>query len=148
MTRLSVAVSAVVVVALLWPAPAAAGEERYKWWYSDRVRAEIGLSDAQARDIEAIFQSVVPTLRSQKAELDRLEHVVSSLLAEGNADESKVSQAIERAEAQRGATNRTRMLMLFRMYRVLTPEQRVKLSAWHERSEQEKKGSKDGAGLP
>ena len=91
---------------------------------------------------------MVPTLRAQKAELDRLEHVVSKLLAEGTADESAVSQAIERAEAQRGATNRTRTLMLFRMYRVLTPDQRVKLSAWHERSESEKRGSKDGASLP
>lgn len=132
-------VLAMVVLVALAARPVRAGDERHKWWTSDRAKAEIGLSDAQSAGIEDIFQATLPKLRAEKSELDRLEAEVARLLSAGAPDENAVSQAVDRAEAARGVCNRTRTMMLFRMYRVLTPDQRVKLRAYHDRLERERR---------
>lgn len=127
---------------LALPAPAAAQDkpptsraERHKWWLSEEVQAEVGLTPAQSKELEGIFQSVLPQLRSGWGELERLEQEVSRLMTDGAADEGRVSTAVDRAESARASLNKTRTLMLFRMYRVLTPDQRVKLKSFHERRE-------------
>jgi Spy/CpxP family protein refolding chaperone len=117
----------------------AGGDERRKWWASDRAKAEIGLSDAQSAAIEDIFQATLPRLRAEKAELDRLEREVSRVLSSVTPDEAAVSQAVDRAEAARSVCNRTRTMMLFGMYRVLTPEQRARLRTYHDRLERERR---------
>jgi Spy/CpxP family protein refolding chaperone len=133
------AAGAVVLTALLAASGAEASQGRHKWWLSDEVKAEVGLTTKQSQDIEAIFQSMLPELRTGKANLDRLERHVSQLLAGGSADETAFAQALEQVEAARGTLNKTRTLMLFRMYRVLSPDQRVKLRAIHERVESERR---------
>ena len=42
----------------------------HKWWSSDEGRAEFGLTEAQSRDLEAIFQHMLPDLKANKAEVD------------------------------------------------------------------------------
>jgi Spy/CpxP family protein refolding chaperone len=133
------AAAAVLLAAGLVSSSAQASPDRHKWWMSEQVKADVGLTAQQSQELEAIFQSVLPQLRVAKADLDQLERRVSQLLAEGTADEATFGQALERVEAARGALNKTRTLMLFRMYRVLSPEQRVKLRAIHERVEQERR---------
>lgn len=115
-------------------------DPRHKWWLSDKVKAEVGLTDQQSRELEAIFQAVLPDLKAQKQELDRAELELSTLLAEGVAEEAQVAQAVDRAEARRAVLNKSRTLMLFRMYRVLSPEQRVKLQTFHERTARARHG--------
>ncbi len=63
---------------------------------------------------------------------------MSQLIAEGTASEAKVLQHIDRVEASRSAMGRTRSLMLYRMHRLLTADQRVKLKALYEAVEREK----------
>jgi Spy/CpxP family protein refolding chaperone len=110
-----------------------AGEpSQHKWWRWDVCRAEIGLTDEQSAEVERIFQSVLPDLRREKAELDRQESLLSQLLVE-EIDEARVHQAIERVE------RRTRAAMLYRMYRVLSPPQRKKLQAFWERLEHQRR---------
>jgi Spy/CpxP family protein refolding chaperone len=123
------------IVAVGLVAAAAAGEERHKWWQSERVRAEVGLSESQARQIEAIFQETLPQLQAAKAELDRQQAVLTRLIEAGSADEAQVVDAIERVEAARSNAGKLRTLMLYRMHRVLTPEQRARLKAFHDRAE-------------
>lgn len=120
-------------------------EERHKWWLSDRVRAEVGLTAEQSNEIEAIFQSIVPRLRGEKEDLDRRELEVSRLMLDAPGDEARVAQAVDQVEQARAAANKTRTLMLFRMYRVLSPEQRVKLRTFHERQQRERRGSGDSS---
>lgn len=115
-------------------------DPRHKWWLSDKVKAEVGLTDQQSRELEAIFQAVLPDLKAQKQELDRAELELSTLLTEGVAEEAQVAQAVDRAEARRAVLNKSRTLMLFRMYRVLSPEQRVKLQTFHERTARARHG--------
>jgi Spy/CpxP family protein refolding chaperone len=116
-----------------------AGEpSQHKWWRWDVCRAEIGLTDEQSAEVERIFQSVLPDLRREKAELDRQESLLSQLLVE-EIDEARVHQAIERVERARSALGRTRAAMLYRMYRVLSPPQRKKLQAFWERLEHQRR---------
>jgi Spy/CpxP family protein refolding chaperone len=108
-----------------------------KWWSSDEGRAAFGITDQQSKDIEAVFQSLLPQLRVNKADLDKQEKALSQLLSEANSNEPLVLQAIDRVEAARAALSRTRTLMLYRMYRLLSAEQRAKVQAYHERKSQE-----------
>jgi Spy/CpxP family protein refolding chaperone len=121
--------------------PAAADKNRpYKWWLSDDGKKEFGISEQQSRELEALFQQMLPTLKANKTELDKQEKALDRLLADGGSSETAVAQAIDRAEAARSALSRTRTLMLFRMYRLLTPEQRAKVQAYYERKAQEADG--------
>jgi Spy/CpxP family protein refolding chaperone len=136
------------VLALLFAGPVFAGGERHKWWTSAEIKAEIGLTDAQSRAVEEIFQAVRPQLRAGWEELDRLEREVARLMTEDATDENRISAAIDRTESARASLNKTRTLMLYRMYRVLSPAQRVKLHAIHERGDSETPGAADSHAKP
>lgn len=130
---------AALLAMLFVSAPAAAGQGgKFKWWRSERFVQELGLTAAQSARIEEVFQASWPALQAAKADLDRLEAELSRLIGEGTATESKVLQQIDRVEASRSAMGRTRSLMLFRMHRLLTADQRVKLKALYEAVEREK----------
>ncbi len=118
--------------------PAAAADDRHKWWLSEKYRAELGLSDQQSSDLDAVFQSVLPRMRGEKDELDRQDRALSALLS-GPSDEASVALGIDRVERARAAANKTRTWMLYRMYRVLSPDQRVKVAEMHERFERERR---------
>jgi Spy/CpxP family protein refolding chaperone len=124
----------VLLMVLLASALAHANQHRVKWWHSDRVKAEVGLTDEQSNELEAIFQATLPRMRADKEELDRQEQALSQLMTEATMAEADLGAAIDRVEAARTRASKTRTLMLYRMYRVMTPEQRLKLKALHESS--------------
>jgi Spy/CpxP family protein refolding chaperone len=104
----------------------------FAWWKNDQFRADLGLTADQSTRIDGVFQSTLPLLRQQKAELDAVEAKLS-MLVEADADESKVSPTIDRAESARSSLSKTRTLMLLRMRQILTPEQRTRFKALHDR---------------
>ena len=119
----------------------------FKWWALPSARAELGLSAKDAEAIEQIFQSTVPTLREQYRALKSEESTLEKLLDEGKADEDRVGDAIERVETARASLAKTRALMLYRMHRLLTPDQRALLKQWHERRDRTREGKDlDGRG--
>lgn len=128
---------------LLTPPVLAGGGQPHKWWQSGEVRRELGLTDEQSTRIEAIFQEVLPTLRSQKRELDRLEDALSTLLRSDTASEADVSKQIDEVEAARAALSKSRTLMLFRMHRLLSSDQRAALRRLHERHSHDRDGERD-----
>lgn len=132
--------AAALALALL-PAVAAGGndQQRRKWWQDDKVKTELGLTEEQAASVEAIFQAALPRLRAAKQQLDTLETELSQLIRESNEDESVVAAQIDKVEAARGDLSKTRTLMLYRIHRVLTPEQNAKLRDLRDRR------SKDGS---
>lgn len=143
--------SAVVVfaTAVLTAAAATADQARprndqarsHKWWQADRFKADLGLTPQQSAAIEEVFQASLPRLRAAKKALDREEAELSTLIGAEQADESRVFTQIDRVEASRSELSKTRTLMLFRMRRILTPEQRVKLNTLH--AQRERDGSRD-----
>lgn len=108
-----------------------------KWWRGEENRKEFGITEQQSRDIEAVFQQTLPTLKVNKTDLDREEKALSLLLGATTSSESAVLTAIERVETTRSTLSRTYTLMQFRMYRLLSPEARTKVQAYHEHRAQD-----------
>jgi Spy/CpxP family protein refolding chaperone len=98
-----------------------------KWWQSETFQRDLGLASDQVSRIEEVFQSMKPALMANKKDLDQREQDLSRVIGDGTATEADVLRYIDKVEASRSALGRTRSLMLFRMYRVLTPEQRTTL---------------------
>jgi len=137
-------VFAVLLVASLVASPAHG--QSFKWWQSEKFQHNLGLSPDQVSRLEGVFQASLPALRAHKAALDRLETELSHLVADGSVDEVQVVQQVDRVEAVRSDLSRTRVLMLVRMRRILTPDQRVKLTALHEAWERAHKMPPPGGG--
>lgn len=106
--------------------------QSFKWWKSDRFQQELKLTPDQITKIESIFQALAPIARSQKQSVDRHEEKLSKVIADPKSDEAAVMQATDRLELARNEMTRTRTLMLFRIRRVLSPEQVVKLNEMHD----------------
>ncbi len=109
-----------------------------RWWQSERFQKELGLTKEQITRIEGVYQSTTPLLRAQKEAFDRREEKLSKVLADPKSDEAMVVQATDRVEAARNEMGRTRTLMIFRIRRVLTDEQHLKLNAMHEHDRKER----------
>jgi Spy/CpxP family protein refolding chaperone len=126
------------VVLLLVPITAPASEQSpYKWWQAEKSRSDLGLSADQSVRIEEVFQSNVPKLKAAGDDLERLERQLSNLISGEVTTEADVIRQLDLIEAARAELNKTRILMLFRMRRILTPEQREKLKALHEQAERQ-----------
>jgi Spy/CpxP family protein refolding chaperone len=106
-----------------------ASAQGFKWWQHDNFRHELGLSPDQSSRLEEIFQSTLPTLRTQKSALDRAEATLEQLVESG--DDASVMEQVNVVEGARAELSKSRTVMLLRMRRILTADQRVKLAALH-----------------
>lgn len=122
------ALTALVLVGLAVPAIAQNG---FPWWKDDKFVRDLGLTPDQSARIDHVFQKTFPQLRQSSDELDRQEAELSRLIA-NNADEPSVERQIDKVEAVRASLNKTRVLMLLRMVRTLSPEQRAKFNPLHD----------------
>jgi Spy/CpxP family protein refolding chaperone len=105
------------------------------WWNSEKFKQELKLTDEQSARIEQIFQASLPQLQSSKDALDREQAGLSKLMAGPDVAEAEVVLSIDRVETARYTMSKARTMMLFRMNRVLTPDQRAKLEEIHRRDE-------------
>jgi Spy/CpxP family protein refolding chaperone len=113
--------------------------QRMKWWLRDSVKTELALSADQSAKLEEVYQGLYPRMSGAKESLDRLEKRLSDMIAPGTASEADVMKLVYEVEDARAALNRTRTLMVYRMHLLLTPEQRAKMKALHDRTEQERR---------
>lgn len=112
----------------------------FKWWQTERFQKELKLTAEQITRIEGIFQASEPLARAQKQAVDRREEKLSKVISDPKSDEPAVIQATDRLELARNEMTRTRTLMLFRIRRVLSDEQLLKLNEMHahDRSERDR----------
>jgi Spy/CpxP family protein refolding chaperone len=105
-----------------------------KWWTSETYVRELGLTADQSRKLEDIFQAAVPILRTQRKALEDAEAQFEKLATQ--AEEKVVIEQINRVVSAKADLNRSHSVMLFRMRRVLTPEQWTRLGTLTEREKQ------------
>lgn len=117
-----------------------AGAQSFKWWHVDRFQQELALVPEQVARIEEIYKAAGPAMRAQKATLDRLQVELQGMVNEGRAEESAASDLIARVESARAELGRLRGVMLYRMRRVLTTDQHVKLKALFAERERSRRG--------
>jgi Spy/CpxP family protein refolding chaperone len=111
---------------------AGASAQSFKWWQTDKFQQELALTPEQVTRLEEIFQTLQPTLKGQKETLDKLEARLSKIINDSRSDEATMLQMADRVETARGELSKSRTLLLFRMRRILTSEQDVKMKALHE----------------
>jgi Spy/CpxP family protein refolding chaperone len=105
----------------------AAYAQRTRWWHDQRFQEGLALSPDQALRLDALFQKAAPTIRAQRRALDALQDELARLIRDGQVDEGELEAFEARVAAARTDLSKTRTLMLFRMHRVLSPEQNLKL---------------------
>jgi Spy/CpxP family protein refolding chaperone len=111
----------------------------FKWWQADKFKAEFALTPEQVSRLETTFQDLRPRMTAEMKELERLEDALSKTIGAGSASEAEVMKQADGVEAARSTLGKTRTLMIYRMRLVLTPEQRVKMNALHEKWEAERR---------
>ena len=130
--------------------PAASGQaderERRKWWLYNRV--ELGITDQQSKEINTIFESNLPKLRETRQETERAEEELSRTIKEHKADLATISLLIDRVESARSQHTKLRVLMLYRIDQLLSPDQRTKLEALRARQEAARKDKEPPPGHP
>ena len=124
-------IAAVLVVTLLAWVPES-GAQSFKWWQDEKFKAVLGLSVDQVTRLEEIFQTSLQKMRPHYDELSKQEGALSALIERPEATESEVARLAEQVERLRADLGLARTLMLFRLDRVLSPEQRVRLKVFHE----------------
>ena len=123
-------VAPVAVLLSLAVAPALASSQQGPprgWWRTEAIVKDLGLTTDQTARLNAIFESTMPELRQDREELERLEAKLSRMIQDDRLDEATLARQIDRVETARANGNKTRSMMLMRMYRVLTHQQRVRL---------------------
>ncbi len=103
--------------------------QRFAWWRDEGVQRRLGLATEQTRRLEEVFTGALPDLKRGKRQLDTAEQELARLV-EG-ADDATLTLQVDRVEAARSDLNRTRTMMLLRMRRVLSGEQRARLDTIH-----------------
>jgi Spy/CpxP family protein refolding chaperone len=130
-----VAGAVLCVVAVASSAGSQETRRRGKWWQSETMKLELGLTGDQSARIDEIFQSTLPALTAARDRLDSLQAELSRILGDDTANEELVARQVDQVEGARSELSKLRTLMLFRMHRVLTPDQRVKMKSLHDRGD-------------
>lgn len=96
------------------------------WWMEPQLRQQLAITDAQSKLVEDIWQKSLPDLRKLRGQLMALQDQVSTMIQDGAA-ETLVTAQIEQTENTRAQYNKARTLMIYRMNKVLTADQRAKV---------------------
>jgi Spy/CpxP family protein refolding chaperone len=119
--------------------PGSKGPERPKWWIEPKLRAELGITDPQSAAVEQVWQKSLPALREGRQRLEKLEDALSQMT--DVADEAAVIAQIDRVENLRAELSKARTLMIYRMNRILTADQRAKVKAMYDEKQPPRHGS-------
>ena len=122
-----------IVLICIFEQDASARPGQDKWWQDPAIQQELALTAEQVRTLG-------------KA-LARLERSLQHAIAAADLDDEGLGHAVDEVEAMRAKRNTTRTLMLYRMYRTLSPEQRQQLRARQKVGEHRRRASDLPAGL-
>jgi Spy/CpxP family protein refolding chaperone len=106
---------------------------RKPWWQDEASKKELGLTPEQAASIDQIYTSAKEELSGYWDAREREEKELDRLIAESKVEQWVVARQIDKVETQRSNFNKLRIMTLYRMHRMLTPDQRVKLQQIRDR---------------
>jgi Spy/CpxP family protein refolding chaperone len=105
------------------------GHQLPKWWVEPKSRAELGITDKQSALIDAAWKKDYQRRAEGRKKLAELEEKLDQMMLDASADEAAVVALLDKVEAARSDANKARMLMLYQINKLLTPDQRAKLDA-------------------
>jgi Spy/CpxP family protein refolding chaperone len=104
------------------------GHQPPKFWVDPKLRAELGITDQQSKDIEAIWAKGLPQRTETRAKVEKLEAAMDELMRDASLDEAAFVAQLDKLEAARTEASKARMVLLYRINKQLKPEQRNKLA--------------------
>ena len=116
---------------------------RVKWWEDPAWRTELGISDKQSGKIREIFEVEMVKLRAMREELNKLEAKLALMVKDDRSSLAALTEKWDRVGTLLSEMYKTRQLMIYRIDRELTPEQRVKLQAMYDRLQGERRQDPD-----
>lgn len=114
---------------------------RVKWWEDAKWRADLGITDAQSGEIKKIFEAEILKLRALREELEKREALLTQAMNEKRPNMTTITEQIDRVGAIHAEMYRTRTLMVFRMDRVLSADQRTRLRAMIDKADADRRKS-------
>ena len=105
-------------------------QPRPHWWSDPQLRQQLAVTDLQSKQVEEIWQKTLPELRKYRDQLMLLDEQVSKMVQDG-APEASVIALVDQTENTRAQANKARTVMIYRMFKLLTPEQRAKVAAMY-----------------
>jgi Spy/CpxP family protein refolding chaperone len=99
----------------------------WEWWNDPEVQATLGLSADTVRRIDDLYKRRNAELRPVVHEYLRERDALDRMTRERVADDATYQVQVMRFEQARARLSESRTVMLYRMYRELTPEQHNKL---------------------
>ena len=112
-------------IIFVFAATAALGADKPRWWERDDVRRQLHLTTSQIASIDDIFNDGPADRAVRRRELARLEEELHTFLRNGDTQYIEGTHLVDRIEDLRMQVNVTRTLMLIRIYRVPSAEQRA-----------------------
>lgn len=112
---------------------------RIKWWEDPKWRTELALTDHQSGKIKRIFEEEMGKLRALRDILEKRQEALSLAMKEERANLSMITELVDGVGDMHASMYRTRTLMLYRMDRQLSAEQRAKLQNIYERIQNERR---------
>jgi len=115
------------------PARGAGQTRRGAWWKNPEIMKEIGITPEQSKKIDDLFHKRLPEAMAQEREFKKQDDELNRLLRERTVGADVIAVQVDRVEAQRTSLNKTRTVMIYQMYQVLSAEQYAKLVAYNAR---------------
>jgi Spy/CpxP family protein refolding chaperone len=98
------------------------------WWHAPDVVASLGLSAEQREAIDQVYGRTFSARASAAARADDANAKLEALLIADGTNEEEVEKVVAVAAKANAVRVRLRTLMLYRILRILTPDQRARLS--------------------
>jgi Spy/CpxP family protein refolding chaperone len=98
-----------------------------RWWDDKEFAQELGLSAAQARRMDGIFQANRGTLLDLYRSLQQQESILERLTTGTRLNEEQILQQIDRVTSARGTLEKANARMLLQIRKQMTDEQTEKL---------------------
>jgi Spy/CpxP family protein refolding chaperone len=116
------------------PSPASIG---WEWWKDADVAKQVGLRPDQASRIDRFYASRVKDIDPVVQEFKKERDTLDKMLADRTVDESTLNLQITKYNALNSTIVQSRYLMLYRISKVLEPDQYAKLQVVFQKRVQE-----------
>lgn len=112
---------------------------RYAWWKDEKAIAAAGFTAEQGAQIDRIFRETYERTRPLREEVMQLQKALNQTIEANVAEVGAFAKQVDKIEMKRAELNKLRLVMLYGMHRVLTPEQNTRLLAYFEKREAERR---------
>jgi Spy/CpxP family protein refolding chaperone len=99
----------------------------WEWWKDEQVKKDLALTPTQARSITRLYEDRARQMKTHSDEFQKQLEELDRMTRERSVDVATYSIQVTRVEALRTELSKTRTVMLYSIYRMLTPEQYQKL---------------------